>query len=169
MTMNILLTLIFFLMLIISGYAQTTPFKVRITEEQHKLANDKMDKVLGLRNLSSGQGDQNSVSQTALTASIVASRDPFEPQIPRPQPEPGALPSGAPQPTQVPQPQTKPKPVQPQLMISGIIWNSDRPQAIINNQVVDIGNKVNESTIVAINKSGVDVVFDGEKFTIPYN
>lgn len=49
----------------------------------------------------------------------------------------------------------------PQLIISGIIWNTNRPQAIINNQVVDIGDEVSSTKIVSIQKSGIELLFDG--------
>ena len=49
----------------------------------------------------------------------------------------------------------------PQLIISGIIWNTNRPQAIINNQVVDIGDEVFSTKIVSIQKSGIELLFDG--------
>jgi len=54
----------------------------------------------------------------------------------------------------------------PSLNITGLIWNSDRPQAIINEQVVDIGDTVQNVEIVAIHKMGVDISFNGQVITV---
>ena len=76
---------------------------------------------------------------------------PFEPRVP--------LPSA---------PLKEEEPQAPSFKIFGIVWNTDRPQAIINNQVVSMGDKIENSEIVAINKIGIDVVSEGQKFSIPY-
>lgn len=50
-----------------------------------------------------------------------------------------------------------------QYTISGLIWNSDRPQAIINNQIFSVGDKINDQIkIVSIKKTGVDVELNGQ-------
>ena len=54
----------------------------------------------------------------------------------------------------------------PALDINGLVWNTNRPQAIINNQVVDVGDTIAETKIVAIRKTGVDVSFRGKILTI---
>ncbi|MDP8266686.1 MAG: hypothetical protein P9M07_07055 [Candidatus Aceula meridiana] len=54
----------------------------------------------------------------------------------------------------------------PSVRITGLIWNSDRPQAIINNHVVSEGDAVEDFTIVRIHPSGIDIDFLGEIFTI---
>ena len=59
-----------------------------------------------------------------------------------------------------------PQPVLPSVTISGLIWNSDRPQAIINGQVVDIGDTVNEMKIVRIEKDGIDLSYQGAIMTV---
>ncbi len=64
-----------------------------------------------------------------------------------------------------PQPELEPK-LMPELTITGLIWNSDRPQAIINAEVVGIGDIVSEVEIISINKKGVAVSFDGRTITI---
>lgn len=61
--------------------------------------------------------------------------------------------------------QKKEEPI-PKLDLTGLIWNSDRPQAIINGQVVSVGDTVSEVKITAINKSGVDIEFKGKTLTI---
>ncbi|MDP8264254.1 MAG: hypothetical protein P9M12_02085 [Candidatus Aceula lacicola] len=62
----------------------------------------------------------------------------------------------------------KPKPIvkAPVLVISGLIWNTALPQAIINQNIVTIGDIVEKSEIVNIHKGGVDILFSGAPFTI---
>ncbi len=101
-------------------------------------------------------------------------RDPFLPQLPivkeineRPV-EPGPKiddnnrkpPAVSPQQPKLPRVPVKP----PALKVQGIIWDSDRPQAIINGEIVDVGQVVADAKIVSIQKEGVDFLFHGEKF-----
>jgi outer membrane biosynthesis protein TonB len=62
----------------------------------------------------------------------------------------------------------KPKPQRPppELVITGLIWNTDRPQAIVNGQIVDIGDTIESTKIVAIRKTGIEISFDGRTITI---
>lgn len=55
----------------------------------------------------------------------------------------------------------------PMLEISGIVWNTKNPQAIINDQVVVIGDTIENSKVVDIRKDGVDVIFSEKLFTLP--
>ena len=57
----------------------------------------------------------------------------------------------------------------PMLNITGLVWGASRPQAIINDQVVDIGNVIEDATIININKSGVDISYRGKRFTLDPN
>jgi len=69
--------------------------------------------------------------------------------------------------TLTPAPVQPPKAIQmPQLVISGIIWNTDKPQAIVNGQVVEEGDTVSKAKIIAINKDGIEVSFSGKKAMI---
>ena len=60
----------------------------------------------------------------------------------------------------------------PLLKISGLIWNTTRPQAIINEKVVDVGDSINVGDnkenikIVSIDKSGLEVEYMGKSFSI---
>ena len=69
-----------------------------------------------------------------------------------------------------PEPVAPPPPIiersLPNVSISGIIWNSDRPQAIINGQIVDVGDTVMEIEITDIQKTGIDGLFDGRAVTL---
>lgn len=54
----------------------------------------------------------------------------------------------------------------PNFRITGLIWNSPRPQVIINGQVLDIGDEVQGFRIEAINQTGVDVSIRGVTQTV---
>jgi len=56
--------------------------------------------------------------------------------------------------------------VLPKLEISGIVWGSDIPQAIINGRVVKIGDVIENAHIVDINKNGIDIFFEGRQFNL---
>ncbi len=43
--------------------------------------------------------------------------------------------------------------------ITGLIWNSDRPQAIVNGEVLEIGDEINGMKIVNIQETGIYVKF----------
>ena len=51
----------------------------------------------------------------------------------------------------------------PTLKIEGMVWNSPRPQAIINGEIFNIGESIKGATIIEINREGVVFVFEGEK------
>lgn len=60
-----------------------------------------------------------------------------------------------------------PPPVpKPNFRISGLIWNSPRPQVIINGQVLDIGDEIQGFRIESINQTGVDVSIRGVTLTV---
>jgi hypothetical protein len=107
-------------------------------------------------------------------------RNPFQSQLPEKRKPPEAPnpkvkiedPKGAIEKPKVSQPNIEsvaPKVIEtpmPQLTIKGVIWNSDRPQAIINDQIIDIGDKISEVTVTGIRKGGIDVMFHGKKSTL---
>ena len=70
----------------------------------------------------------------------------------------------------IPKPPVEPPVVEerplPSITVSGIIWNSDRPQAIINGQIVDVGDTVSEIQITGIRKAAIDGFFDGRNVTL---
>lgn len=107
-------------------------------------------------------------------------RNPFIPELPKETPkievtvsEPGPLPPVYEPPPRPPEPDVpEPEPPQeiqpPQVDIRGLVWNTNRPQAIINDQVVDVGDMIDDAKIVAIRKNEVDVVYQGASFTLKY-
>ena len=106
-------------------------------------------------------------------------RNPFEPQIPireEPQPEEKSnvrdlinKPRKKPQPEITkPQPKVeeKPKIVFPAVTISGVIWDTDKPQAIINDTVIREGETFEEIEVLSIKKDGITMNYKGLTKTI---
>lgn len=63
-----------------------------------------------------------------------------------------------------------PKPesiVLPKLAISGVVWGSSSPQAIINGKILKKGDIIEEAEILEIGKQGVVVLYKGRQFTLP--
>lgn len=58
------------------------------------------------------------------------------------------------------------KPTPPEFILNGIVWNTDRPQAIINNQIVNQGDTIEGAKIVSIRKSGIDLIFEDINITL---
>ena len=67
-----------------------------------------------------------------------------------------------PSPVQNPQPPVAP----PKFILSGIIWESPRPQAIINDQIVGIGDVIDHWTVIAIDEGGIKVALGETTFLI---
>jgi len=79
--------------------------------------------------------------------------DPFEgPVIEQ---DAGAVVSGA---------QKKPLPA---LTVQGVVWGGIFPQAIINNKVVKVGDIIEGVRILAIDKEGITIFFEGDQFKLP--
>ncbi|MBI4707884.1 MAG: hypothetical protein HY761_08175 [Candidatus Omnitrophica bacterium] len=54
----------------------------------------------------------------------------------------------------------------PKLTLQGIIWGGEFPQAIINNNVVKVGDMVEGVKVLNIDKNGVTLVFEGKEHFI---
>ena len=60
----------------------------------------------------------------------------------------------------------------PEMTITGLVWNSERPQAIINGKVLSVGDTWTDSQtkeeikINRIEKTGIDVSYKGKTWTI---
>ena len=67
-----------------------------------------------------------------------------------------------------PNSQVQPAPVipTPQFIVSGLIWNSKKPAAIINDEVVAIGDQVSNWAISEITKDGVRVSYEDRSLWI---
>lgn len=51
----------------------------------------------------------------------------------------------------------------PSLEVKGIVWGAELPQAIINNRVVKIGDRIEGACIVDISKEGITVFHGGRQ------
>ena len=54
----------------------------------------------------------------------------------------------------------------PNLVLKGIIEGRGKPRAIINSRVVDIGDIVEDATVVRINKNSVNLVYMDQEFIL---
>jgi hypothetical protein len=52
------------------------------------------------------------------------------------------------------------------IKISGIIWNTDLPQAIVNDRVVRVGEDLQGAKILSIKKEGIEVMYRSTKYTL---
>ncbi len=63
----------------------------------------------------------------------------------------------------IPQNVTTPKgaepPPMPNYKISGLVWNTQKPQAILDNTIVNVGDNLKGWTIVDISKNGILIEF----------
>lgn len=93
------------------------------------------------------------------------------PEVPPPAPKPQPLaqpvvPQPPPVAQPVYQPPPPPRPVMPSLKVTGLVWNTDQPRAIINGQIVGIGDTVQDVKILNISKDSIEILFDGETTVI---
>ena len=51
-----------------------------------------------------------------------------------------------------------------QLQITGLVWNTERPQAIVNSQVVSVGDTIGGNKIIAIRREGIEVLRGEQRF-----
>lgn len=54
----------------------------------------------------------------------------------------------------------------PQLKITGLIWNTDRPQAIVNERVLSAGDEIEGAKLLSVTKNGINIEYKGVKFFI---
>jgi len=69
------------------------------------------------------------------------------------------------QPTQVLVP-VKPKLNLNQFKVTGIIWGVSLPQAIINDQVLTVGDLIAGAEILSIEKDGIALSYDGQLYNL---
>ncbi len=53
----------------------------------------------------------------------------------------------------------------PEFDVKGMIWNTDSPQAIINGQILHLGDEIKDAKIIEISKEGVKLLFRGRIIT----
>lgn len=55
------------------------------------------------------------------------------------------------------------------IILNGIVWDKNNPYAIVNNDVVKVGDKLGGATVIEISEKDVILEFDGEKHTLKLN
>jgi len=98
-------------------------------------------------------------SATAIVEfNVVFARDPFTPMFPAKEAKEGSLTQG---------PFLKEEVIQPPtLIVQGLVWGTNLPQAIVENKVVRIGDHIKEAEVVRIDKEGIMISYKGKTFTI---
>ena len=105
-------------------------------------------------------------NQKATSANNLKFKDPFVSQLPiRATVKPQVELSSAP----VVEKQRPPEITPPSLQITGLVWDTNRPQAIVNSQVVGIGDTIENVTITEITRKGIGVNYMGKYFMINPN
>lgn len=54
----------------------------------------------------------------------------------------------------------------PSLTIDGLVWGSEKPQAIINDTVVQLGDEIQGAKLIDISKEGVTVIYNGKLYEL---
>ena len=54
----------------------------------------------------------------------------------------------------------------PDFSVQGVIWGGSLPQAIINEQVVKIGDTIQGAKVTSIGKEGVGLLFEGRQYNL---
>ena len=52
------------------------------------------------------------------------------------------------------------------LKLSGVVWGGEQPQAIINGQIVGVGDVIEKAKVTSITQKGVQIVYQGVKITL---
>lgn len=84
-------------------------------------------------------------------------RDPFIPQLPRKEKVVTTTPEAG---------KSAPQVTAPKFTVQGMVWDSDKPQAIIDNKIYNLGDEINGAKIIEINKEGVKVIYQSNIFVI---
>ena len=50
--------------------------------------------------------------------------------------------------------------------LEGLLWESDRPQAIVNGRIVEKGGNVQGAEVLAIDQKGVRMRYKGQEFIL---
>ncbi|MFH0731409.1 MAG: hypothetical protein V2A72_00615 [Candidatus Omnitrophota bacterium] len=54
----------------------------------------------------------------------------------------------------------------PKISISGLVWNSDRPQVIANGKVFSVGDQIEGAKLLSVDKNGITVEYKGIEFFV---
>jgi hypothetical protein len=105
----------------------------------------------------------DAVSPVRLAAAFAAPAAPAA-GSPRPAPPAGAPPASAP--AAPPSPIAAPAAETPKLKVTSIFYNAKAPTAIINGQVIGVGDTIDGATVRSIAPRSVEVEFGGRRLTL---
>jgi len=157
-------------------WGQTVVAPVKLDNFMQNVKRDPLKETMNTMNLMKNDYDNQQLSIDEEAADILKTlRNPFIPQLPQkeiilpvtptPQP-PRILPTPVAQPSLAPQATITPIPTKPEFKISGLIWDTDKPQAIVNDKIVTIGDTVELWLISNITREGVQVESSGYKYLL---
>jgi len=132
---------------------------------------------IGVLLIASGVWADDQASTTATTVDVNAilsnAKNPFQSQLPSP-PAPAIVDQLKQNPTpndnsgnnasSAAAPVPPPEPQKPKVSIEGIVWSDTIHQAIINGQVVGVGDEINGIQIKQIQRSGITVTYKNKDF-----
>jgi len=136
----------------------------------------KLEKILPAGSVAAAPADSAQNTRAEIPAGTPADdgeelakdiRDPFVPKLPvEPEPDTEPVPGADAGKDRAAVADKKPGPEKPNWKIQGLIWNTDRPQAIVNNQVVNLGDFIQEWKITGISKAGIAISCQDVTFLI---
>lgn len=98
-------------------------------------------------------------------------KSPFEPRTPKEK-----IVAIKPKPKPKPKPKIKYTPKQPEIavpeiplptfQVNGLVWDTERPQAILDSQVINVGDTLKGCTVINIDKNGILLNFQDRTFTV---
>ncbi len=103
-----------------------------------------------------------------LASGLDSLKNPFTQQLPVPPPPPMEIEVQSQGPVVPILPRGEPPRAQaavnlPAITISGLVWDTDQPQAIVNKKIVGVGDKIEDWAITAINEQGIEISWKGIK------
>lgn len=107
------------------------------------------------QDLSSDNSDSASTVQNNRTGAEPEFKNPFLPQIPQPKTTSEFIEKPV---NPLPVDNSVPSIPTPQFTVSGLVWNTKKPEAIVNGQIVFVGDQVSNWQVAEISKDGVRVI-----------
>ena len=154
-------------------------------QAQAQAIKDKIDQALAPRdplkeifdkvtNMEKEYTDEQKGISKNMAQILATLKDPFIPQLPKPQeetPQKDTPPPDEPPKleifTDTDEPEKpRPKIRKPDFEISGMVWNTDHPQAIMDDEIINIGDRLGQWTIEQIGPAGVEIIYKDTKFII---
>ena len=113
-----------------------------------------------------GQKSKNLPLITGPEEMVKTIKNPFISKLPRAEIKPVAVPTTVTTSAIQPAVATPPAIPKPSFKISGLVWNTPKPQAIINDRVYKVGDTIESWAIISIGKKGVEVISQNTKYLL---